>query len=247
MFCKNCGKEQWNEQTYYHFLSSKDAIDDLENERIKISVINELNDPFELLPYIRYKESKTRQRYLDIRNEVSKKYGLLCFSKIWEEPLLWGHYAEKHKGVAIGFEILEDEILRVEYSPELKRTKFELANSKEENEKLFIELAKTKSEKWSYEKEYRILVKLNECEPEHIKGEEYLFLKFHNRLKVKEIILGSFFDKDKCDKIIELTEKFEAKIKATRLEWQGYKINKCGRTTNKLNEKLNLLKTKLKP
>lgn len=243
MFCKNCGKEQWNEQTYYHFLSSKDAIDDLENERIKISVINELNDPFELLPYLRYDEKEKRQRYVDIREKVSKKYGLLCFSKIWGEPLLWGHYAEKHKGVAIGFEILKDEILRVEYSPELKRTKFDLMDNQEDNKKLILDLAQIKYQKWSYEEEYRILVK--EKHYTNINGIH--FLDFKGRLKVKEIILGSFFNEDRYDKMIELTKKFEAKIIATRLEWQGYKINKCGRTTNKLNEKLNLLKTKLKP
>jgi hypothetical protein len=37
-----------NEQIYYHFLPSGYAINDFENEWIKVSTLNSLNDPFEL-------------------------------------------------------------------------------------------------------------------------------------------------------------------------------------------------------
>ena len=222
-----------NEQIYYHFLSSDDAINDLEGKWIKISLINELNDPFELLPYMRYKNSKERQPYHHIHREVSKKYGLLCFSKKWEGPLLWGHYADKHKGVAMGFRILKDEILEVKYCSMLKRTEFELTNSEEKNEKLFLNLVETKSEDWSYEEEYRIVVKLGDCDED----KSSYFMKFADRLKVDEIILGCEFDKEKRGRIIELAKKLnvnENKIKHGRQSWGEYKINECGTKTNKL-------------
>ena len=223
-----------NKQTYYHFLSSKYAIDDLERKRIKVSLINELNDPFELLPYLRYKELKKRKIYHNIRREVSKKYGLLCFSKYWYEPLLWGHYADKHKGVAIGFRILEGDILKVEYNSKPKRIKFELTNNKEENKKLFLSLAKTKYEKWSYESEYRVLIELDNCDKDK-KG--CYFIKFADRLKVDEIILGCKFNKKERGRIIDLAKKLnvnENKIKHARQSWEEYKINKCGTKTNEL-------------
>ncbi len=34
----------------YHFFSEKYALEALRNKRIKVSIINELNDPFEFLP-----------------------------------------------------------------------------------------------------------------------------------------------------------------------------------------------------
>lgn len=52
-----------NKKVYYHFLSPEYAIDDLKNEWIKIGLINELNDPFELLPNLRYKEFAKRKLY----------------------------------------------------------------------------------------------------------------------------------------------------------------------------------------
>lgn len=83
-----------DKQIYYHFLSSENAVSDLEKKRIKVSLINELNDPFELLPYLRYNDFKKRKLYHEVHKAVSKKYGLLCFSRTWDEPLLWGHYAD---------------------------------------------------------------------------------------------------------------------------------------------------------
>ncbi|MCG2689350.1 DUF2971 domain-containing protein [Candidatus Parcubacteria bacterium] len=223
-----------NRQIYYHFLSSKHAIDDLENKWINISLIEELNDPFELLPYLRYKEVEKRKLYHNIRREVSKNYGLLCFSRTWNEPLLWGHYADKHKGIAIGFEVLEDEVFEVKYSPEPKRTKFELTENQKENEKLFLDLAKTKYEKWSYEEEHRILVKIKDCKPVCIGGRKYSFLKFRGRLQVKEIVLGCKFDyKQEQSRMSILAEKLNAKIVLTREGWEDYKIHQCGTKTKK--------------
>lgn len=223
---------------YYHFLSFEDAINDLENEWIKVSLIDELNDPFELLPYLRYKESEKRKLYHNVRKEVSINYGLLCFSGKWEEPLLWGHYADKHRGVAIAFEILKGEIFEVEYSFESKRTRFELTNSREENEKLFLDLAKTKYEKWSYEEEYRILVRLKDCFPSRIKDKNLFFLKFGGQLKVKEIVLGCKFDcKEELEMIKILAKNLDAKIIPTRQGWEDYKIRQCGTKTKKLQRK----------
>ncbi|MDD5289817.1 MAG: DUF2971 domain-containing protein [Patescibacteria group bacterium] len=214
-----------NEKIYYHFLSSKNAIDDLEQKRIKISLIDELNDPFELLPYLRYKEAKKRKTYHNIRKIVSKKYGLLCFSKKWEEPLLWGHYADKHRGIAIGFEILKDKILRVKYNTVPKRIEFELTKNQEKNIKLFLDLAKTKYKVWSYEEEYRILVELNN------RNDGHYFIQFGDRLKVKEIVLGCNFDKKKYKKIKKLANRLHAKVIPTRQGWEDYKIRQCGTKT----------------
>jgi len=216
------------QQEYYHFLSHKDAIDDLKRERIKVSLINELNDPFELLPYLRYKEHEKIKLYQNIHKAVSKKYGLLCFSRTWNEPLLWGHYADTHKGIAIGFEILKDEILEVKYGSESKRIKFELTNNPEQNEKLFLGLAKTKYEKWAYEEEYRILIKLEDCE---IDNNKY-FIRFDNRLKVKKIVLGCRFDfKKEIKNITKLAKQLHAEIIPTRKGWEDYKIRQCGTKT----------------
>ena len=79
----------------YHFLPANFALDDIEKHRIKISEIDQLNDPFELW-CVSQKDKRLRiglQRY---KEEMSKRYGMLCFSRHWHNPVLWSHYADKH-------------------------------------------------------------------------------------------------------------------------------------------------------
>lgn len=224
-----------SEKIYYHFLSAEHAIKDLEQEMIKVALINTLNDPFELLPYLRYKEVEKRRLYRDVHKAVSKKYGLLCFSGIWEEPLLWGHYADKHKGVAIGFEILKGDVLRVKYGSQPKRVKFELTNDSQKNEELFLSLAKKKYKNWEYENEYRMLVELKDC----ITVEGHRFFKFKNTLKVNEIVLGCKFDSQKeIGNIIKLVKQYNAEIIQTRLGWEDYKIHRDGTKTEIIHKML---------
>jgi hypothetical protein len=223
-----------NGQIYYHFLPSEFAINDLENEWIKVSTLGELNDPFELKPYLRY-GFKERQPYHKVFREISKKWGLLCFSNDWNEPILWSYYAKKHTGIAIGFNILQDQVLKVNYGSDPKRQQIKLTNDKKTNEKLVLSLANVKYKKWEYENEYRLLVELKDCISKDYLPQEkrdLCLIKFGERLKVKEIVLGCNFDHEKEKKrIINLAIKLTAKIIPTREQWEGYKINPCGTKT----------------
>jgi len=223
-----------NKRTYYHFLGPDDALEDLDLERIKVATVNDLNDPFELLPGLRErKDREERKPYYEIHKQISREYGLLCFSNNWEDPLLWGHYADKHRGVAIGFEVLKDEILEVNYVGKKERPTFDLTDNSRRNKELFLELFKIKYESWSYEDEVRILVKLEDCVPDHQKDSK-LFLSFSGRLKVKEIILGIKFSKQKYERIYELANKLEANVIVTRQNWGEYKISQSGTGFEKL-------------
>jgi len=223
-----------NEQIYYHFLHSGYAVNDLENEWIKVSTLDSLNDPFELKPYLRYRLEE-RQPFNKVFREISKKWGLLCFSDDWSEPILWSYYADKHMGIAIGFDILQDEILKVDYNFDPKRQQIELTNDKNTNEKLFLCLAKVKYKKWEYENEYRILVELKDCISKDClppKVRDLHFIKFGDRIKVKKIVLGCKFDhKKEKENIIKLATKLNAEIISTRPGWEDYKIHQCGTTT----------------
>ena len=217
---------------YYHFLSSEHAIYDLEHRVIKVSLLDALNDPFELMPYLRYKNSKRRRRIKSAHAAFAEKYGLLCLSGNWREPLLWAHYAEKHKGVALGFEIVCGQVIRVSYSPSIIRKEIELTGNPEENERLFIQLANTKYYKWEYEDEYRVLVALEDC----VEIDGHQFLRLDGRLKVKEMVLGCRWGKD-WEHILRLARLSAARVIPTRMEWQGYRIRQCGTSKKRLEKK----------
>ena len=95
----------------YHFLSAQNAISDIALKRIKISRIGQLNDPFELLA-VDLRDPRDKVALENWKNELDEQFGLICFCAHWSNPLMWGHYADSHKGIALGFEIQEDLLLR---------------------------------------------------------------------------------------------------------------------------------------
>jgi len=217
-----------NKKIYYHLLSSQHAMEDLREKRIKVSTLDTLNDPFEMVPYLRYRSLERRAPYHKLRREISKKYGLLCFSQGWGEPLLWSHYADRHRGIAIGFEILQDEVVEVSYSSDPIRRQIELTNNLEANERLFLDLAKVKYKGWEYEDEVRILVELADC----IRSGGHLFIPFGDRLKVGEIVLGCKFDhRGEKENIKDLAGQLGAIVIPSRQGWEDYKIRQCGTKT----------------
>lgn len=109
-------------------------------------------------------------------------------------PLMWAHYAEKHCGVCLGFEIPEkpedfdNSIIRpINYEP--KRLKFELANlqESEENRLSFIRaLLHTKAVDWAYEREYRTMADLDDQDP----TTKYFYVDFSANMVLREVLIG---------------------------------------------------------
>lgn len=221
-------------QIYYHYLSLKDAIDDLKKKRIKVSKLDELNDPFELMPYKRYRFGR-RQAYNEVFKRMLKKWGLLCFSRSWEEQLLWAYYAEKHKGVALGFEIPKDKIIKVKYTSNVKRTKVGLTN-KIDDEKNFLGLAEKKYQEWEHEKEYRILINLEEDDLK--KDGKHYYMPFGDKLKIKEVVLGDRVKDSQKKDIVIFAKQLNIDIRQVRTGWEDYKMHECGTRTNQLRKML---------
>lgn len=223
-----------SKQIYYHFLSSSNAVHDLERKMIRVSTLETLNDPFELMPYLRYFDRKKRKQYLEIRKRISEKYGFLCFSKTWREPLLWSHYADKHKGIALGFEISDPNLVDVDYSVSPIRRQIDLTNNPKIDEKLLLELVRIKYKEWKHEAESRMLLELENCT--YIDG--HYFIPFSNTLKVKEIRLGALYVYDSSTEvyICKLADVLGAEVIPSRLQWQGYMINRDGHRADKLRK-----------
>lgn len=218
-----------DDNVYYHFLSYKHAREALENRRIKVGRFNALNDPFEMMPYRRFRTLKERQPYNKVFQKVSKKWGLLCFSPNYVDQLLWAHYADSHKGIALGFEIRSNDFFYVKYSPNKIRSKIQLSRDPLENERQYLNLAKVKYEEWIYEKEHRILVKLDDC----VQDKDLFFVNFGQQIILKRVVLGSRFDhKSYKNKVLKLKKKLNFEVIATRPGWEDYKIHKDGTRTN---------------
>ena len=102
---------------YYQFLSSLNAITNLERKMVKVSRIKAVNDLFELQPYLLHLDREKRKQLGKIRTKVANTYGMVCFSTDWQEPIMWGHYADRNKGIVLGFEFISNrfDIKEVKY------------------------------------------------------------------------------------------------------------------------------------
>ena len=77
----------------YNLTGAQFAVSNLALRRIKIARFRDLNDPFELLG-VNLAAKNYRLAFRSTKEEIDKDQGIICFSKHWKNPLLWGHYAE---------------------------------------------------------------------------------------------------------------------------------------------------------
>jgi hypothetical protein len=206
----------------YHLSESKWALENIEKERIKIAKIDDLNDPFELFG-LDLKGKKQRRQFKEWRNKVAKQYGLVCFSRNWENPVLWSHYAENHKGIALGFEVSSKNLMDVIYTG--TRLPPESVNEAlgDENEEFRRKLFSMKYTDWAYEDEVRILTNLRDS---HKESDKY-FLPFSPELTLREIIAGPLCSITES-KFNEATEHYSKKVELikARLAFRSFRVVK---------------------
>ncbi|HEY2392241.1 MAG TPA: DUF2971 domain-containing protein [Candidatus Angelobacter sp.] len=167
----------------YKFLDSKFGMKSILERRLKISRINELNDPFELFPYD-ISDRNHRFAIYATKNYLNQTNGVLCFSGNWQNPVLWAHYSDKHYGLCIEFEVPDndgtenDRFTKVRYVS-YRRPFPQSPTIKDSTDMLF-----TKFSSWQYEDEVRALLTLKD----EVDGLYYA--DFSEILKPTKVIVG---------------------------------------------------------
>ena len=161
----------------YHFLPVTWALDDIAKQRIKISEIDQTNDLFELW-CVSQPSRSVRDALRAYKKEMNEKFGLICFSEDWVNPLLWSHYADKHRGICLGFEAEKRILQKITYVKE--RSALRLPLTKETAD----ELLWTKYWDWKYEEEWRSWLQLDERE------HGYHFDSQPDMMQLREVIVG---------------------------------------------------------
>lgn len=170
----------------YYFSSAPIALSNLSLKRLKISRLADLNDPFELLA-ANLVNAEHRYAFGEMKLQLNESKGLICFSRTWSNPLLWGHYAEKHTGIALGFDIPDSLLSEVLYTSQRVRIEVDPATKEVKlDEKVVNRLLRTKFSDWKYEEESRAFIELDHSTRE---GGMY-FQDFSEHLNLMEVILG---------------------------------------------------------
>jgi hypothetical protein len=165
----------------YYFTGAQHALSNIVSRRIKISEIKNLNDPYELSAiYVR--DPSLRENRDKLLESFDGTKGIICFSDNYESPLMWGHYAAKHSGICLGFEVSENHAMKVDYIADLlrfeKRSDLKLSDAKS--------VLCSKYKAWEYEKEYRVFVSLTEKQQEN----GLFFEEFSEQIRLVEVIIG---------------------------------------------------------
>lgn len=173
----------------YHLLSAGFATSNIALQRMKVARWSDLNDRFELNPCVG--ASSHDHRWF---KDVDEHEGLLCFSRDWTNGMLWSTYAEKHRGIALGFDVDTKATPPhdVSYTGERLRPPFEP-----------IKARTTKAADWAYEAEVRVFVKLRSTENE---GGLH-FMPFGKSLRLREVILGP-----ECSQSLDSTRRLVDKV-----------------------------------
>lgn len=204
----------------YKFYSKKWGIDALKKQRLKISTLDDLNDPFEFAA-VSYADERLRGPLQRTRKQVFRERGLICFSKSWSNPVLWSHYADGHRGLCLGIDVPSQYVCDVNYVPQRIEPSLSLENVERIKTELFQkDLIRTKYAHWKYEDEARIFHALDaDCEENGM-----FFADFAEaNMTISEVIIGAHYtsvDKDLHDEI----RKKGTRIITSRLAFQSFEV-----------------------
>jgi DUF2971 family protein len=193
----------------YKFISAGFGIADLKDRRLKLSTIDDLNDPFDLYaidttaPQIAYAVTM-------LVAQIKEDTGLLCFSRNWDNLLLWSHYAASHTGLCLGFDILDhppEARMYVQYQPRLLK----ISDVKNVPLDLAKRLLSTKRESWSYEQEVRMFVGITD-RPDEM---GLFWFQFGPDLQLREVIIGAQCRAEHAAEVCEVLKGYPDQIDCT--------------------------------
>jgi hypothetical protein len=180
----------------FRYLELRYALAALQTGQWKIGRLNKLNDIFDCRPRLTNHPRGMEgidKKYMESFGET---LGLVCYCAVDDDPTVWGHYGDQHRGIALGFEFKESERYfpyKVTYANDrpildLSRIGIQPEDRDHDNaqRKLIERGFITKHPSWKYEQEYREFIPLNACQ---MQGEHYFTSIQWNKLAV--IVLGA--------------------------------------------------------
>lgn len=172
----------------------KNFVDIILRNRLHASEYKDLNDPMEGQYY--YQKGKLNRTIRDKIREEKGTLRVLSLSRINNNQLMWSHYADGHKGVAIGVRIdnskYDVQPIRYDGIATIRNSNY--------NEQTSREILSHKLEVWNYEEEERVF-------QQNQKSISVI---------VEEIILGQRVSKQNNGLIRELIEKINPEIRILR-------------------------------
>ncbi len=206
----------------YHFTKLEYGKKIIQDRRLKISLIDNLNDPYELRA-IDLMDKERREIVLNTKNFLGKEVGVICFSKNWDMPIMWSHYADSHRGACLGFDI-EDTLLKKMHYSESPYKSPPSRLPTEDAATIVERMLSLKHKPWAYECEYRLFINIDKSEG----GESYK--EFDDYVVPREFYFGVECEDVLVDETKYFIQRHSPGIKSykTKLSDSAFKIVEDG-------------------
>lgn len=205
----------------YYLTSALHALSNIAFGRLKVARFRDMNDPFELLS-LRLADKGLRKAAYAFKDLEQDQTGLVCLSADWRSPVMWSHYADRHRGICLGLDVLRESVEQVQYNDERVRAELDedhdLSSLPPELQRVAI---RTKCREWQYEQEYRIRVPLGSAK---LVGGLH-FKLFDPDFRLAEVILGP-----NCTELLDDVRKVVSCHQPTattfcaRLAWKFFQV-----------------------
>jgi hypothetical protein len=214
--------------------------DMVQNEGYPHSFDRFLADMPTIIP-MKFKAFKKLYREAQIRNdlgsidEASQLMGILCVSKPNDSIAMWSHYANYHRGVAFGLDLVHS-CFTDGYASEFAAVKYQRNRCPVDallpigSVELFSQLMSvifTKSTIWKYEQEHRRIYRLSELlhPPAGADGKHHYFLNIEGDA-IREIIFG-------CNIALAYENQIRAQLNRRPKTFGHIKLFRCKRHHSK--------------
>lgn len=174
------------------------------------------------IAYYRQHADKFAEAYqAAFQEKLDRYFGVLCFSAVRDNLLLWAHYTDSHRGFELEFDTEDKEFKQLGDLHEIKYdpNRPVLDPVKQIN----IEVYNQKSREWGYEREYRLVRHLQACEKRPLPAGDFYFVHMP-RSCVKAVYLGTRMEKTLATQILELMAGTPAQICETELHPREFKL-----------------------
>ncbi len=142
------------------------------------------NDPFDCnLNLLEYEDETISNLPFDIPRNNIKNIGISCFSTINDDPLIWAHYTDNYYGYAVKYgkitcKVNPEEYIEMDFSPVIYTNNFKIFKNTIPVAQAYV--LSTKSKRWAYEKEWRIIKTISDEDRE----------LYYDRNIVEEVYVG---------------------------------------------------------
>lgn len=211
----------------YKFYSSRWAYEAFDRQRLKLTTLDDINDPFEFGAVAA--TNKTQRAALDMtRKKLMKNKGIISFSTSWESPLLWSHYADSHRGIALGFDVPDNFLSKIECESDRPLLDNYISSDQTISDEIAPKLFRVKATEWAYEREVRLFIRLGAVD--RVSG--LYFAGFDDNLKLSEIVLGANYKSNGKGAWQRELEGDGIKVVTARMAFETFKM------TPQVNKKL---------